>query len=126
MSERHFQTERSGQWVKGKSYDTFGPIGPWIVTPDEVGNVQRLGIWMELNGERMQDGNTRDMIFTANHIVWYVSKFFTLEPGDVICTGTPAGVGMGMKPQRFLKPGDVMHLGIDKLGTQTQTVRREK
>ena len=112
--------------MKGKSYDTFGPIGPWLVTPDEVGNPQRLGIWMELNGERMQDGNTKDMIFTCHHIVWYVSKFFTLEPGDVICTGTPAGVGHGKKPPRYLKPGDVMHLGIDKLGTQTQTVKREK
>ncbi len=126
VSERHFQAERAGQWVKGKSYDTFGPVGPWLVTSDEVGNPQRLGIWLELNGKRMQDGNTRNMIFSCAHIVWYVSKFFTLEPGDLICTGTPAGVGLGMKPQRFLKPGDVMHLGIDGLGTQTQKVVRDK
>jgi 2-keto-4-pentenoate hydratase/2-oxohepta-3-ene-1,7-dioic acid hydratase in catechol pathway len=126
VSERHFQAERSGQWVKGKSYDTFGPVGPWLVTPDEVGNPQRLGLWTEVNGKRMQDGNTKNMIFSAAHIVWYVSKFFTLEPGDLICTGTPHGVGMGMKPPRYLKPGDVMHLGIDGLGTQTQKVVRDK
>ncbi len=124
VSERHHQIERSGQWVKGKSHDTFGPVGPWLVTADEVGNPQRLGIWLDLNGERMQDGNTRNMIFSCAHIVWYVSKFITLEPGDIICTGTPAGVGLGMKPQRFLKPGDTMHLGIDSLGTQIQKVVR--
>jgi 2-keto-4-pentenoate hydratase/2-oxohepta-3-ene-1,7-dioic acid hydratase in catechol pathway len=124
VSEREHQIERSGQWVKGKSHDTFGPVGPWLVTADEVGNPQRLGIWLDLNGERMQDGNTRNMIFSCAHIVWYVSKFITLEPGDIVCTGTPAGVGLGMKPQRFLKAGDVMHLGIDGLGTQTQKVVR--
>ena len=124
VSEREHQIERSGQWVKGKSHDTFGPVGPWLVTPDEVGNPQRLGIWLDLNGERMQDGNTRNMIFSCAHIVWYVSKFITLEPGDIVCTGTPSGVGLGMKPQHFLKPGDVMHLGIDGLGTQTQKVVR--
>ncbi len=124
VSEREHQIERSGQWVKGKSHDTFGPVGPWLVTADEVGNPQRLGIWLDLNGERMQDGNTKNMIFSCAHIVWYVSKFITLEPGDIVCTGTPAGVGLGMKPQRFLKPGDVMHLGIDGLGTQTQKVVR--
>ena len=124
VSEREHQIERSGQWVKGKSHDTFGPVGPWLVTADEVGNPQRLDIWLDLNGERMQDGNTKNMIFSCAHIVWYVSKFITLEPGDIVCTGTPAGVGLGMKPQRFLKPGDVMHLGIDGLGTQTQKVVR--
>ncbi|NNE22396.1 MAG: fumarylacetoacetate hydrolase family protein [Rhizobiales bacterium] len=126
VSERHFQAERSGQWVKGKSYDTFGPVGPWLVTADEVGSTSRLNLWTEVNGKRMQDGNTRNMIFSVAHIVWYVSKFFTLEPGDLICTGTPHGVGMGMKPPVFLKPGDVMHLGIDGLGTQTQKVVRDK
>ncbi len=125
VSERHFQSGRSGQWVKGKSYDTFGPVGPWIATTDEIGNPQRLNLWLEVNGKRMQDGNTANMIFSVAHIVWYVSKFFTLEPGDLICTGTPHGVGMGMKPQRFLKPGDLMHLGIDGLGTQTQKVVRD-
>ncbi len=124
VSEREHQIERSGQWVKGKSHDTFGPVGPWLVTADEVGNPQRLGIWLDLNGERMQDGNTKNMIFSCAHIVWYVSKFITLEPGDIVCTGTPAGVALGMKPQRFLKPGDTMHLGIDGLGTQTQKVVR--
>lgn len=124
VSEREHQIERGGQWVKGKSHDTFGPVGPWLVTSDEVGNPQRLGIWLELNGQRMQDGNTKNMIFSVARIVSYVSQFITLEPGDILCTGTPAGVGLGMKPQRFLKPGDIMHLGIDRLGTQTQKVVR--
>jgi len=126
VSERENQIERGGQWVKGKSHDTFGPVGPWLVTPDEVGNPGRLGIWLELNGERMQDGTTKNLIFNIATIVSYVSQFITLMPGDLVCTGTPAGVGLGMKPQRFLKPGDVMHLGIDGLGTQTQKVVREK
>jgi len=126
VSERENQIERGGQWVKGKSHDTFGPVGPWLVTADEVGNPGRLGIWLELNGERMQDGTTKNLIFNIATIVSYVSQFITLMPGDLVCTGTPAGVGLGMKPQRFLKPGDVMHLGIDGLGTQTQKVVREK
>ncbi len=126
VSERENQIERGGQWVKGKSHDTFGPVGPWLVTSDEVGNAGKLGIWLELNGERMQDGTTKNLIFNIATIVSYVSQFITLMPGDLVCTGTPAGVGLGMKPQRFLKPGDVMHLGIDGLGTQTQKVVREK
>jgi 2,4-diketo-3-deoxy-L-fuconate hydrolase len=125
VSERENQIERGGQWVKGKSHDTFGPVGPWLVTADEVGNPQKLGIWLELNGKRMQDGTTRNLIFDIATIVSYVSQFITLMPGDLLCTGTPAGVGLGMKPQVFLKPGDVMHLGIDGLGTQTQKVVRE-
>ena len=126
VSERENQIERGGQWVKGKSHDTFGPVGPWLVTSDEVGNAGKLGIWLELNGERMQDGTTKNLIFNIATIVSYVSQFITLMPGDLVCTGTPAGVGLGMKPQRFLKAGDVMHLGIDGLGTQTQKVVREK
>ncbi len=126
VSERENQIERGGQWVKGKSHDTFGPVGPWLVTPDEVGNPGRLGIWLELNGKRMQDGTTKNLIFDIATIVSYVSQFITLNPGDLMCTGTPAGVGLGMKPPVFLKPGDVMHLGIDRLGTQTQKVVREK
>jgi 2,4-diketo-3-deoxy-L-fuconate hydrolase len=125
VSERENQIERGGQWVKGKSHDTFGPVGPWLVTADEVGNPQKLGIWLELNGKRMQDGTTRNLIFDIATIVSYVSQFITLMPGDLLCTGTPAGVGLGMKPQVFLNPGDVMHLGIDGLGTQTQKVVRE-
>jgi len=124
VSERENQIERGGQWVKGKSHDTFGPVGPWLVTADEVGNPQKLGIWLELNGKRVQDGTTKNLIFDIATIVSYVSQFITLVPGDLVCTGTPAGVGLGMKPQRFLKPGDVMHLGIDGLGTQTQKVVR--
>ena len=124
VSEREHQIERGGQWTKGKSHDTFGPVGPWLVTTDEMTSTKNLGIWCEVNGKRMQDGNTKNMIFSIAHIVWYVSKFITLEPGDILCTGTPAGVGLGMKPQVFLKPGDVMHLGIDGLGTQTQKVVR--
>lgn len=126
VSEREFQLEHGGQWVKGKSFDTFGPVGPWLVTGGELGNPQRLGVWLEVNGERMQEGSTANMIFSVAHIVSYLSRHFTLEPGDLVCTGTPAGVGMGMKPQRWLKPGDVMRLGIDGLGVQTQKVRRER
>lgn len=126
LSEREFQTERAGQWTKGKSYDTFGPVGPWLVTADEVKNPQNLNLWLELNGKRVQDGNTKTMVFGVAHIVAYLSQFFTLMPGDIITTGTPPGVGMGMKPQRFLKPGDRMVIGIEGLGTQHQVVRRDK
>jgi 2,4-didehydro-3-deoxy-L-rhamnonate hydrolase len=126
LSEREFQAERAGQWTKGKSYDTFGPVGPWLVTPDEVPDPQKLGMWLDLNGKRVQNGSTATMVFGVAHIVAYLSEFFTLLPGDIITTGTPPGVGMGMKPQRFLKPGDVMRLGIDGLGEQQQKVVRDK
>jgi 2,4-diketo-3-deoxy-L-fuconate hydrolase len=122
VSEREYQLERGPQWDKGKGCDTFGPVGPWLVTPDEVGNVQRLDMWLDLNGQRVQTGNTRTMIFDVAKIVSYVSEFMTLMPGDIITTGTPPGVGMGMKPQRFLKKGDVMTLGIQGLGEQRQEV----
>ena len=123
VSEREFQLERGSQWDKGKGCDTFGPIGPWLVTPDEVGEVQNLGLWLDVNGKRFQTGNTRTMIFGVAHIVSHLSRFMTLNPGDLIITGTPPGVGMGVKPASvFLKPGDVMRLGIDKLGEQQQTV----
>ncbi|GAA0195875.1 fumarylacetoacetate hydrolase family protein [Actinomadura yumaensis] len=123
VSERAFQTERGGTWDKGKGCDTFGPVGPWIVTPDEVGDVQNLDMWLDLNGKRMQTGNTRTMIFGVAEIVSYVSQFMTLEPGDLITTGTPPGVGLGQKPEPFyLKAGDVMELGIDNLGSQRQAV----
>jgi 2,4-didehydro-3-deoxy-L-rhamnonate hydrolase len=123
VSEREFQIERGSQWDKGKGCDTFGPIGPWLVTCDEVGDVQNLSMFLDVNGQRMQTGNTRTMIFSAAHIVSYLSQFMTLEPGDCITTGTPPGVGMGMKPSPvYLKPGDVMRLGIEKLGEQQQTV----
>jgi 2-keto-4-pentenoate hydratase/2-oxohepta-3-ene-1,7-dioic acid hydratase in catechol pathway len=126
LSEREFQAERSGQWTKGKSYDTFGPIGPWLVTADEVKDPQKLHMWLDLNGKRVQDGSTSTMVFGVAHIVAYLSQFFTLMPGDIITTGTPPGVGMGMKPQRFLKPGDTMRLGIEGLGEQGQKVVRDK
>lgn len=126
LSEREFQIERAGQWTKGKSYDTFGPIGPWLVTTDEVKDPQKLKLWLELNGKRVQDGSTATMVFGVAHIVAYLSQFFTLMPGDIITTGTPPGVGMGMKPQRFLKPGDVMRVGIEGLGIQQQKVVRDK
>ena len=123
VSEREYQIERGGQWDKGKGCDTFGPIGPWLVTCDEVGDVQNLAMFLNVNGKRMQTGSTKTMIFSAATIVSYLSQFMTLEPGDCITTGTPPGVGMGMKPNPvFLKPGDVMHLGIEKLGEQQQTV----
>jgi 2-keto-4-pentenoate hydratase/2-oxohepta-3-ene-1,7-dioic acid hydratase in catechol pathway len=122
VSEREYQLERGPQWDKGKGCDTFGPIGPWLVTPDEVGNVQRLDMWMDLNGKRMQTGNTRTMIFDVAKIVSYLSEFMTLMPGDVITTGTPPGVGLGMKPPLYLKKGDVMTLGIQSLGEQRQEV----
>lgn len=122
LSEREFQLERAGQWVKGKSCDTFGPIGPWLVTRDEIDDPKNLDIWLELNGEKMQDGSTRTMIFTVPYIVSYLSQFMSLHPGDVIATGTPPGVGMGMKPQKFLRPGDAMKVGIEGLGVQKQAV----
>ena len=123
VSERAFQTERGGTWDKGKGCDTFGPVGPWIVTTDEVGDVQALDMWLDLNGKRMQTGSTRTMIFGVAEIVAYVSQFMTLEPGDLITTGTPPGVGLGQKPEPFyLKAGDVMELGIEKLGSQRQSV----
>jgi 2-keto-4-pentenoate hydratase/2-oxohepta-3-ene-1,7-dioic acid hydratase in catechol pathway len=123
VSEREYQLERGGQWDKGKGCDTFGPIGPWLVTPDEVGEVQNLAMWLEVNGHRYQNGSTRTMIFGVAQIVSYLSRFMTLQPGDLITTGTPPGVGMGVKPGPvFLKPGDVMRLGIEKLGEQRQTV----
>ncbi len=123
VSEREYQIERGGTWDKGKGCDTFGPVGPWLVTSDEVGDPQSLDMWLDLNGKRMQTGNTRTMIFTCAEIVAYVSRFMTLMPGDIITTGTPPGVGMGMKPEPvFLKAGDVMTLGIEKLGEQRQDV----
>ena len=124
VSERAFQLERGGSWDKGKGCDTFAPVGPWLVTRDEVPNPQRLGMWLDVNGERCQTGNTKTMIFSVAKIVSYVSRFMTLMPGDVIATGTPPGVGMGMSPQRFLAAGDEMHLGIAGLGEQRQKVVR--
>ena len=121
VSERAFQTERGGTWDKGKGCDTFGPVGPWIVTTDEVGDVQDLDMWLDLNGKRMQTGNTKTMIFGVAEIVSYLSEFMTLEPGDLITTGTPPGVGLGQKPPLYLKPGDTVRLGIQKLGEQGQT-----
>ena len=120
LSEREFQLEHSGQWVKGKSCDTFGPIGPYLVTKDEVADPQNLKLWLDLNGKRMQDGSTNTMVYGVNFLVSYISQFMSLQPGDIISTGTPPGVGMGMKPQVFLKPGDVMKLGIEGLGEQIQ------
>ncbi|MEQ8860413.1 MAG: fumarylacetoacetate hydrolase family protein [Pseudomonadales bacterium] len=121
LSERAFQMEGTGQWVKGKSADTFGPIGPWLVTRDEVPDPQALGLWLEVDGHRYQDGNTRTMIFDVAYIVSYVSRFMTLLPGDVISTGTPPGVGLGQKPEPvYLHPGQTMRLGIDGLGIQEQ------
>ena len=124
LSERHFQTERGGQWDKGKGCDTFGPFGPYLVTLDEAGELDNLHLWLDVNGQRMQDGNTRDMIFNAAFLVHYVSQFMSLQPGDIISTGTPAGVGMGRTPPVFLKEGDQIRLGIDGLGEQRQSVRR--
>ena len=122
VSERNYQLERGGQWDKGKGFDTFGPVGPYLVTPDEVGDVHRLDMWLDVNGERMQSGNTSTMIFDCAKLVSYLSECMTLFPGDIITTGTPPGVGMGMKPPRYLKPGDIMTLGIEKLGEQRQRV----
>jgi 2-keto-4-pentenoate hydratase/2-oxohepta-3-ene-1,7-dioic acid hydratase in catechol pathway len=122
VSERAFQLERGGTWDKGKGCDTFGPVGPWLVTRDEVPDPQKLRLTLSVNGERMQDGTTADMVFGVAQLVAYVSRFMTLEPGDLIATGTPAGVGMGRSPQRFLAPGDRMTLGIEGLGEQASTV----
>jgi len=122
VSEREYQIERGGQWMKGKGCPTFGPIGPWLVTKDEIKDVQKLAMWLDLNGERVQNGSTRTMIFGVKEIVSYMSQFMELLPGDVITTGTPPGVGLGMKPPRFLKPGDVMRVGIEGLGEQKQLV----
>ena len=122
VSERAYQIERGGQWMKGKGCPTFGPLGPWLVTPDEIPDVQNLSMWLDVNGEKMQRGNTKTMIFDCRQIVSYTSHFMTLEPGDVITTGTPPGVGLGMKPPRFLKAGDVVTLGIEGLGEQRQTM----
>ncbi|WBT05357.1 fumarylacetoacetate hydrolase family protein [Brevundimonas vesicularis] len=121
VSERAYQTERGGTWDKGKGCDTFGPVGPWLVTTDEVGDVQDLDMWLDVNGKRMQTGNTRTMIFGVAEIVSYLSEFMTLEPGDLITTGTPPGVGLGQKPPLYLKAGDTVRLGIQKLGEQGQT-----
>ena len=122
VSERAFQTERAGQWTKGKSCDNFGQIGPWLVTRDEVADPQNLPMWLKVNGQTMQDGSTRTMVYGVAHLVSYLSQFMTLHPGDVISTGTPPGVGMGQKPPRYLKAGDVVELGIEGLGQQRQTV----
>ncbi|MFC6487394.1 fumarylacetoacetate hydrolase family protein [Nitratireductor sp. GCM10026969] len=122
VSEREYQAERGGQWIKGKSAPTFGPLGPWIVTTDEIPDPQNLDMFLDVNGERRQTGNTRTMIFTVAEIVSYLSRFMVLEPGDVITTGTPPGVGLGMKPQVYLKAGDEMRLGIAGLGEQHQRV----
>jgi 2-keto-4-pentenoate hydratase/2-oxohepta-3-ene-1,7-dioic acid hydratase in catechol pathway len=122
ISEREYQLERGGTWDKGKGCDTFGPIGPWLVTRDEVPNPQKLDLWLELNGQRIQNGNTKTMVFSVAKIISYLSQFMTLMPGDVITTGTPPGVGMGMKPQVFLKPGDTLVAGVAGMGEQRQTV----
>lgn len=122
VSEREFQIERAGNWTKGKSCDNFGQIGPWLVTRDEIADPQDLAMWCDVNGERMQDGSTRTMVYGVKHLVSYLSQFMTLHPGDVISTGTPPGVGMGKKPQVYLKPGDVVTLGIEGLGEQRQDV----
>lgn len=121
VSERDFQTQRAGQWVKGKSHDTFAPIGPWLVTRDEVPDPQALSMYLDLNGKRMQSGSTATMVYGVAHVLSYLSHFMTLEPGDIISTGTPPGVGMGQDPQVFLKPGDQMILGVEGLGEQCQT-----
>jgi 2-keto-4-pentenoate hydratase/2-oxohepta-3-ene-1,7-dioic acid hydratase in catechol pathway len=127
VSERAFQIERSGgQWAKGKGCESFGPIGPWLVTKDELKDPQNLGMWLDVNGEKRQRGNTKTMIFDCAYLVWYCSQFFVLEPGDIIITGTPPGVGLGMKPPMFLHEGDVVSLGIEGLGEQRQKVVRGK
>ena len=122
VSERFFQIERGGQWTKGKSHDTFGPLGPWIATTDEIADVHKLGMWLDVNGKRCQTGSTATMIFNVPKIVAYLSEVTTLLPGDIITTGTPPGVGLGMKPQKFLNVGDVVTLGIDGLGAQRQEI----
>ncbi len=122
VSERAYQSEGTGQWMKGKGCPTFGPLGPWLVTKDEIKDVQKLAMWLDVNGEKAQRGSTATMIFGVRHLVSYISRFLLLEPGDVITTGTPPGVGLGMKPPKFLKAGDIMRLGIDGLGEQKQVV----
>jgi 2-keto-4-pentenoate hydratase/2-oxohepta-3-ene-1,7-dioic acid hydratase in catechol pathway len=122
VSERTFQIDRGGQWVKGKSAETFNPAGPWLATPDEIKDVLQLGMWLDVNGVRRQTGTTATMIFNPYEIVRYLSQFLVLEPGDLINTGTPPGVGMGMRPPLYLQPGDVMELGIDGLGSQRQRI----
>jgi 2,4-didehydro-3-deoxy-L-rhamnonate hydrolase len=122
VSERNFQIERLGQWTKGKSHDTFGPLGPWLVTKDEIADVQKLGMWLDVNGERRQTGSTSTMIFSMAKCISYVSQFMTLLPGDIVTTGTPPGVGLGMKPPKFLNVGDVVTLGIEGLGEQRQEI----
>ena len=126
VSERAFQIERSGQWTKGKSCDTFGPTGPWLVTKDEIADPQDLGMWLKVNGEVMQNGSTRTMVYGVAYLVSYLSQFMSLQPGDIISTGTPPGVGMGMKPPRYLKSGDVVELGIDGLGSQKQNITADR
>ena len=121
VSERNFQIERSGQWVKGKSCDTFAPIGPFIATPDEIGDPNNLNLWLKLNGEEMQNSSTSDFIFNIQFVVSYISQFMTLLPGDIISTGTPFGVGLGLNPPKYLKDGDVVELGIEGLGISKQT-----
>jgi 2-keto-4-pentenoate hydratase/2-oxohepta-3-ene-1,7-dioic acid hydratase in catechol pathway len=125
VSERTFQLEGTGQWTKGKSADTFGPIGPWLVTADEIPDPQALGMWLEIDGHRYQDGSTRTMVFRVAHLISYLSQFMSLQPGDIISTGTPPGVGMGQKPPIFLKPGNNIRLGIESLGQQAQTAVAE-
>ena len=122
LSERAFQLESTGQWVKGKSEDTFGPIGPWLVTADEVPDPQNLRLWLEVDGKRVQDGSTRTMVFGIAHLISYLSRFMTLHPGDIISTGTPPGVGLGQKPPVYLRPGNRMRLGVEGLGEQQQQV----
>ncbi|MFO1174499.1 MAG: ureidoglycolate lyase [Paracoccaceae bacterium] len=124
VSEREWQIERGGTWDKGKGCDTFGPIGPWLVTPDEAGDVQNLKMWLDVDGRRFQNGSTATMIFGVAHLISYLSQFMSLQPGDVISTGTPPGVGLGQKPPVYLKGGEVMRLGIEGLGEQTQRVVR--
>lgn len=125
LSERAFQIEHEGQWTKGKSYDNFGPIGPYLVTADEIADPQNLAMWLDVNGKRMQDGSTKTMVYGVAHIISYVSQFMTLHPGDVISTGTPPGVGMGQTPPRYLRAGDEVRLGIEGLGEQTQTCQAD-
>ncbi|WP_377512314.1 fumarylacetoacetate hydrolase family protein [Octadecabacter sp. R77987] len=124
VSEREYQIERAGTWDKGKGCDTFGPIGPWLVTPDEVGDHENLGMWLEVDGQRYQNGNTSTMVYGVAQLVAYCSQFMSLQPGDIISTGTPPGVGMGQKPPVYLRGGETMRLGIEKLGTQCQRVRK--
>ena len=123
LSEREFQLEQGGQWMKGKGCDTFGPLGPWLVTTDEIADPQKLGLWLDVNGQRRQTSNTSHMVFGVAQLVSYISRYMTLMPGDVISTGTPAGVGLGLHPPTYLRPGDVIELGIDGLGRQRQAVR---